>query len=373
MKKIVTLPALGVLCIAFSCSENKEITSQESYPVIKPIIKDTLMQSTYVADIQAHQFVEIRARVNGYLEKIHIEEGSFVKKGQLLFSISSQIYSQAVRTAQAMLNTAQTELKIFEQEFQNINLLFEKNIVSKAELEIAQLKVQSAEAKLEESKSNLAKAEIELSFAEIRAPFDGYINRFNLKAGSLISEGDLLTSLTDNSQIFAYFNVSEKDYFNYINSDSSHQLKQVNLVLADNSLFAQNGMIETTDCMVDQNTGCIGFRARFNNPDYKIKHGASAKIVVYKKYENAVIIPQKSTFEIQDKNFVYIINDQNEIELRRINIVHRLSRFFIVNDGIKPDDIILYEGIQLVREGDKIKFELLTSSQVLSEAHSQFN
>lgn len=367
MKNYIHLSRICVMLCLLSCAEEQKSETIETYPIVHPIVQDTLVNLEYVADIQATQYIDIRARVEGYMEKIYVEEGSFVKKGQLLFSISSQGFRQEVLSAKAALKIIETDLKIANQELKNIRLLFEKNIISKAELEKAELNVESLEAQVEQAKSEVTQAEIELSYSEIHAPFDGFINRIPLKTGSLVSEGDLLTSLSDNREIFAYFNVSERDYFNFIQSDTSRQLRTVNLLLADNSIHATEGNIETIDGVIDQNTGSIGFRARFSNPDYKIKHGASAKIRVYQHHKNALLIPQKSTFEIQDKLYVYVIDEQNKVQLRNVQIAYRMPQFFIVETGLSESDKILYEGIQLVREGEIIHTELLNGSDVMKQ------
>ena len=202
MKKIIVLSGLIALVCLTSCTSKKEEKEEvEKFTVTNPVKIDTSFTKEYVSQIKSVRNIELRAQEKGFLQNIYVDEGQFVKKGQLLFKIMPNMY-------QSELLKAQAEQKSAEIELQNSKLLADKNIVSKNELSVAQAKLQSARAEV-----SLAK--LHLSFTEIRAPFDGTIDRIPLKLGSLIDEGELLTSLSDNSQMFAYFNVSEPEYISY--------------------------------------------------------------------------------------------------------------------------------------------------------------
>jgi membrane fusion protein (multidrug efflux system) len=225
-----------------ACSTDKETNNtEEKFPVTNPIVIDTIYTQEYVADIQSVQNVELRSRVKGFVEAIHVDEGKPVKAGQLLFSISSKEYKEALIKAKASLKSAIAEAKAAELDVKNIQTLVDKNVVSKTELEMAQSKLDAANAKIDEAKSDESNAALNLSFTEIKAPFDGIINRIPNKMGSLIDEGTLLTSISDNKEVFAYFNVSEKEYLDFISIKASEEKNQVSLVLANNQLHKQNG------------------------------------------------------------------------------------------------------------------------------------
>ncbi|MDO9155653.1 MAG: efflux RND transporter periplasmic adaptor subunit, partial [Sediminibacterium sp.] len=190
----------------------------------------------------------------------------------------------------------------------------------------------------------------------IRAPFDGIIDRIPLKMGSLIDPGALLTTISDVHNVFAYFNISENEYLQYRKAVSKglKEDRPVNLVLADGTQYGYTGKIETSDGEFNENTGAIAFRARFPNPNKLLKHGASGKARLTTSVENAIIIPQKATFEIQDKTFVFIVDKDNIIQMRAFKPGRRVAQYYIVEAGLKPGEHIVYEGVQSIRQGTKI-------------------
>lgn len=364
----------GLILLGFttSCSEkNSENTEPEEFKVFTPLLTDTTAYEDYVCDIMSVNNVEIRTRVKGYIESVNTDEGKFVKKGQLLFKISSQEYKEELLKSRAVLKSAQADMKQAEIDLSNVLQLADKQIVSKTEVEMAKAKVDAAKAKVEEAQSLEYSAKLRLSLCDITAPFDGFVDRFPNKIGSLVDEGTLVTTLSDNNEVFAYFNVSERDYLDFMkNLKLGAKTSEVELVLANGELYEHRGLIETIDGQFDNETGTIAFRARFKNPDRLLKHGASGKIRLERKIKNALIIPQKSTFEIQDKIYVYVINDKNVLEARNIRIALRLPNIYIVESGISKKDKILLEGIQLVREGVVIKPMTTDINKVLEEFRS---
>jgi len=371
MNKIL-LGGVAILALFSACQENEdEVPEPVAFKVFNPLVKDTVAYEDYVCDITSVNNVEIRTRVKGYIESIHTDEGKFVKKGQLLFKISSQEYKEELLKAKAVLKSAQADLKGAEIDFNNVSQLSEKQIVSKTEVEMAKAKKDAAKAKVEEAQSLEYSAQLKLSLCDIKAPFDGFVDRIPNKIGSLVDEGTLVTTLSDNNEIFAYFNVSERDYLDFMkNQKLGNKTDVVELVLANNDLYDQKGIIETTDGQFDNETGTIAFRARFKNPDRLLKHGSSGKIRLERKIKNAIIIPQKSTFEIQDKIYVYVVNANNELEARNIQILLRLPNVYVINQGISKNDVVLLEGIQLVRAGQKIIPTKTDVLQVLNELNS---
>lgn len=354
----VTLPQLFFT----SCTENKAAdTVREKYLVTNPAAMDTCVKSEYVADIHSLKNVEMRARVKGYLDKILVDEGQSVKQGQILFSISQQEYTEELVKAKANLKSAIADAKAAELDVQNEQILVNKNVVSKAELEMAQSKLEAANAKVEEARSDVSSAELNLSYTEIKAPFDGVIDRIPNKTGSLIDEGTLLTTISDNNQIFAYFNVSEQEYLNFSKQNND---QEVQLILANDEMYPLKGKIETVESEIDKGTGNLAFRARFENPNHILKNGSSGKVILKKEIKNALLVPQKCVFEVQDKNYVYVVGSDNVVQIRSITPQYRLTNYYIVESGLSVSDKIIYEGIQLVKEGDKISAQEISFSEV---------
>jgi RND family efflux transporter MFP subunit len=368
MKKTFTI-LLGIGIFAVSCTSEKNQEEIEKYPVTSAIVIDTNTFVDYVAEIKAVQNVEIRAKAEGYLEKIHIDEGQLVQAGQLLFSVNNREYAETLAKNKALLKIAQAEAKSAELELQNTKTLVDKNVVSNIELEFAKNKLQIAKARVEEAQAEEAHAKQMLSYTEIRAPFAGTINRLPQKMGSLVEEGTLLTTLTQNNEVFAYFDVSEKEYLDFMSklTKGNQKEREVQLILANGSTHSQKGSIETMDGEIDERTGNIAFRARFTNPDKILKHGASGKIRIEKAFKNALVIPQKSTFEIQDRLFVYVVGKDNKVKTRQIHVESRIPHLYILEKGVSTNERFVYEGIQTVNEGMEIKAHKVSMKQIIKD------
>ncbi|MGR8940351.1 MAG: efflux RND transporter periplasmic adaptor subunit [Gammaproteobacteria bacterium] len=336
-----------------SCSSKNETDTVDSHQVVSPIVKDVTYSNEYVAEIHSVKNVEIRSKVKGYIEKNYVDEGQAVKKGQMLFELSTLEFEKELQKADAVYKNAIADLKAAEVELNNVKLLVAKNIVSKTELHVTQAKVEAMKADVEEARANKDKAALHIAFAHIKAPFDGVINRIPNKVGSLIQEGDMLTTISDNREVFAYFHLSEIDYLNYITTEDK-DIKTVSLKLANNALYGHEGKIETIESEFDRSTGNIAFRARFPNPEAILKHGANGKVVVKKQLKNALLIPQKSTFEIQDKLYVFVANQEDVLEQRNIISKMRFHDFYVVDAGLSENERILFEGAENERDGNKI-------------------
>ncbi|MDD5462322.1 MAG: efflux RND transporter periplasmic adaptor subunit [Methylococcales bacterium] len=346
---------LALCLFTASCTPKKEADKKVyTYEVVSPIVKDTSYTSEYVAEIQSVRYVEIRSKIKGFIEKNYVDEGQSVKKGQLLFTLTFSELEKELQKVNANYKATLADLKASEVELNNIMHLVEKNIVSKPELDVLQAKVNALKAKVEEAQAHKDQVALHLSFAQIKAPYDGVINRIPHKMGSLVEEGDMLTSISDNHEIFAYFNLSEIDYLNYINS-AEKKTKIVRLKLANSEIYPHQGKIETIESEFDRETGNIAFRARFPNPDAILKHGANGKIIIDKTLKNALIIPQKSTFEIQDKLYVFVVNEDNILKQRNIIPKMRFRDFYAVESGLSKDDKIVFEGVENAKDGAKIE------------------
>ena len=368
-----SLITFGLFAFLMAChSKAKEINQEkEKFQVISPIQLDTFYTREFVAEIQSVENVELRARVRGFIEKIHVDEGKPVIAGQLLFTISSKEFHEELLKANAQLKNAQAELIMAEVEGKNTKTLVDKNIISKSELDLSKAKVEAIQAKIDEANSAIAVAHIKISFTEVRAPFSGVINRIPNKAGSLVDEGALLTSISNNKEIFAYFNLSEKEYLEFLGKKNMNGPLVVTLQLADNRLFNHQGRVETTESEIDKTTGNIAFRARFPNPELLLKHGATAKILLTENLKGVLAIPQKSTFDIQDRTYVYALDKNNKISMRPIVPKLRLEQLYLIESGIDSSDRIIYEGIQQVNEGDVIDPEMLSMKSILTKLSVQ--
>jgi membrane fusion protein (multidrug efflux system) len=348
---VITIAIVG--CHANGSTEVKT-NNAPSYPVVTLQVKDTTLQQGYVTDIEAIRNVEIRAKVTGYIDKILVDEGQEVKKGQPLFLINDAEYGVQLSKTKAGVASAMAELKAAELEQKRVKTLVDKNVLAKSEFELAEVKINAAQARVSEARSMQDEAQIKLGHTYIRAPFSGIINRIPLKLGSLVNEGTLLTTVSDQQAVYAYFNVSENEYLKYAAKKHDAAKQVVALTLSDGSAYPYAGEVETMDGEFDENTGSIAFRAKFPNPNKLLKHGASGKVYITTDVKNALIIPQKAVFEIQDKNFVFVVDKNNTVKMKSFVPSTRIDEFIIVQSGLAVGENIVYEGVQNIREGIRI-------------------
>lgn len=353
---------IGGSALLAGCGQGKAEAETEAAPAVAlPVMRlaphDTVLTREYVADVQAVRNVELRARVKGFLEKIYVDEGQRVKKGQPLFRITDTEYRTRLDRLRAGRSDANAQAQVATLELERVRMLTRENIISKTELDVALAKLRSAQARVKEAGSGESNAALMLSYTLVRAPFDGVVNREPLKVGSLVDDGTLLTTVTDARDIFAYFNVSEAEYLEYIKTrdqDSARATNQVRLVLADGSLYAPPGKIETVESQFKAGTGAIAFRARFANHKSLLKHGATGKVRLANTVADALLVPQKAVFEQQDKNYVYVVDAQGTVRQRNFVPQSRLDAFYVVKSGLKAGDTIVCEGIQDLRDGERI-------------------
>ena len=350
------------------CNQGNATISQERLPELDVMTlkgKDVTIPRDYICEISGVEYVEIHARIQGYLEDIYVDEGQLVKKGDPLFRISSHTYSEMVTKAEAALQRAIAEAKTKSLEVDRIGLMVEKNVISKTELDVAISQKDAVESGVKEARAVLENARINLNYTFIRAPFDGILDRIPFKKGSLINTGTLLTSISNIEQVFAYFQMSEPEYLRLLGKEAkarefkkNHQA--VSLILADGSEYPYEGRIETMAGDFDQATGSIAIRARFPNPDRTLKHGSTGKLLLTKTWPDALLIPQASTFAIQDKNYVYVLDEKNVAHVRNFSSLGRYEKYFVVN-GLKEGDRVVTEGLQQLREGTAIKPRLIAA------------
>jgi len=356
MKRILMLVSSCALLYNTSCTPSKGEEKKEEavrLSVTSPIKMDTTITDEYVCQIHAINHIELRAQEKGYLEKIFVDEGQHVKKGQLLFRIMPKLYEAEQEKAQAEVNFASIEYK-------NTASLADRNVVAPSELAMAK-------AKLDKAKAELALANVHLQFTEIRAPFDGIIDRFHVRLGSLVEEGELLTELSDNSKMWVYYNVPEAEYLDYKTSENKADDQKVSLLMANNKVFNHPGEVETIIASFNNETGNIPFRAVFPNPDGLLRHGETGNIQMAVPLQNALIIPQKATFEVLEKKYVYVVDKNNQIKSREVTIGAELPHIYVVQSGLTENDRILLEGLRLVRENEKIQSKFIAPDKVISQ------
>lgn len=353
MKKISIFIGLMAALCTIGCNSHKEEKKEErTFQVTNPIAMDTSIVKEYVCQIHSIRHIELRAMEKGYLQKINVDEGQKVKKGQLMFQIMPNIYQAELQKAKAEGNSASIE-------FQNTKLLADSKVVSANELALSK-------AKLDKAKAEVQLAQTHLGFTSVRAPFDGIMDHLLAREGSILEEGELLTSLSDNSKMWVYFNVPEAEYLNYIVSADKNKKQKVNLLLANNTVFNQPGIVETIEGEFNNETGNIAFRATFPNPQGILRHGETGNILMTIPLKKVMLIPQKTTFEVLDKRYVFVIDKNGIVRQREITIGATLENLFVVKKGLDVNDHILLDGLRLVKNNEKVKYNVENAKKVLS-------
>jgi membrane fusion protein (multidrug efflux system) len=353
-KASVILGLSAVLLLSGCYKAEPEIKEETpKLAVTTPLREDTEVVKEYVCQIHAIRHIEVRALERGYLQNIFVDEGKGVSQGQPMFKIMPNIYQAELLKAKAEANTVNIE-------YLNTKGLADKKIVSLNELALAK-------AKLDKANAEVKLAETHLGFTDIKAPFDGIMDHLDVRTGSLLEEGTLLTTLSDISKLWVYFNVPESEYLDYKMHKQGNTPAKVQLRMANGQIYNQTGIIETIEADFDNTAGNIEFRATFLNPDKLLRHGETGTILMEKPYKNALLIPQKATFEILDKTYVYVVNPDGKLEQRLITIEASVPHLFILKDGLKEDDKVLLDGLRKVHAGQKIETDFRPPEKVRSE------
>lgn len=353
MQRILMVIGLcGLLCSAGCGARKEEKENETKFSVTSPARMDTSITKNYVCQIRSIQHIELRAMEKGYLQQIFVDEGQFVKEGQRMFQIMPRLYNAELQKAQAEANFAEIEYK-------NTESLASRNIVAPNELAMAK-------AKLDKANAELALAKVHLDFTEIKAPFDGFMDRFHVRLGSLVDEGELLTSLSDNSKMWVYFNVPEAEYLEYASNVKGKDKTKVNLMMANSRMFNYEGIVETIEADFNNETGNIAFRATFPNPEGLLRHGETGNVLLKVPIKDGVLIPQKTTFEVLDKKYVYVVDENNVVRSRLITVGAEMPHIFVVTGGLAENDKILLEGLRRVRENQKIDYDFVEPATALS-------
>lgn len=342
MSRIIVFGSLCISLFLVGCGAHEEAKEEGvKFSVTSPLRRDTMIIKDYVCQIRAIQHIELRALERGYLQDIFVDEGKFVRRGQLMFQVMPLMYK-------AELQKAEAEAKFAEIEYLNTKQLADSNVVSQNELALAK-------AKFDKAKAEVALAQVHLTFTEIRAPFDGIMDRFQVRLGSLVDEGDLLTTLSDNSKMWVYFNVPEAEYLNYRMNAKRDSLTKVNLLMANNLLFDYTGVVQTIEADFNNETGNIAFRATFPNPKGLLRHGETGNVQMTVPLKNALLIPQKATFEILEKKYVFVVDKDNVVHQKEVMIEAEMPDLYIIKEGITEEEKIVLEGIRKVKDKDKLE------------------
>ena len=314
----------------------------------------------YPAAIQGAVDIDVRPQVSGYLQSVLVNEGAYVTAGQTLFKINENPYREALNNAKASLHAAEAAILNAQLEVDKLTPLVQNKVVSDIQLKTAKTAYKIAQANAEQAKANVASAQINLGYTNVKATVSGYIGRIPKKQGSLVSPTDqaALTQLSDIHEVHVYFSLAEND-FNSFNTnypgkspaDRIKQLPAVELVLADNSTYPVKGKIDMIDGQFDKNTGAITLRASFPNANGVLRSGNTGKIRLGLLHNDAILVPQSATVEMQDKVFVFTLGDSSKVKKQAISIVGKAGENYLVKDGVKAGDQIVLSGVDKLQEG----------------------
>lgn len=382
MNKQSFLGILAASILITSCGKKDKSAEAGAAPQIKEYKTVTIqpesatLNSDFPASIQGQQNIEIRPRVEGYIDKIYVDEGAVVKAGQPLFKISAPEYEQQVRTATASIKSAQAELSAAKLAVNKVKPLVEKGIISKYDLESAQYTYESAMASVAQANAALVNAKTNLGYTTVTSPVSGVVGSIPFRLGSLVSSNtaEPMTTVSSIGNVYAYFAMNEKTLLNFT-KDAGGSLNQkiksmpaVSLLLSDGSAYDLKGNIETVNGLINTETGTVNVRARFPNPKGIIRSGSSTTVRIPKEVKDGIIVPQSATFELQDKMFVVTVGKDKKTKNVNITVLENAAgNYFVVTSGLKAGDEIVLEGVASLKEGTEIKANNQSSATVYAD------
>jgi membrane fusion protein (multidrug efflux system) len=343
-------------------------------PVYTVITSPATTYQEFPTALEGKNNVEIRSQVDGYLDKIYVEEGAYVRAGQPLFKIDSRAYGEQMNMATANLQVANANIQKAKVEVDRLQPLVAAKVVSDVQLRTAKANYAAAVAAASQAKASVGGARINVGFTTITAPVSGYIGRIPHKKGSLISRTDPnpLTLLSDISEIYAYFSLSELDFIGFQNKYAGATLQEklknmpmVELVIADNSIYSEKGKMSIVDGQFDKTTGAISVRAVFPNANGTLRTGNTGRVRMPQLISNALVVPQESTFEIQDKTYVYVVGKDQKVTSKPIKISGKTENYYFVSEGLQPGEKIVYVGLGNLKDGASIKPKVISSDSLL--------
>ena len=378
MKRITFLfIILSIIEVLFGCAEKQPVTAALP-PSVEVITIGTASATTgqdYSASLHGKVDVEIRPQVDGSLEKVYVDEGAYVNAGQPLFKINDQPYREQLNNASASLQAAEAAITNTQLEIDKLTPLVQNKVVSDYLLKVAVAANKIALANASQAKAVVASAKINLGYTLVKAPVSGLIGRLPKKQGSLVSHADPepLTQLSDVHEIYAYFSLGESDFIlfksqyegNTLN-DKIKKLPAVSLVLADNTIYPYPGKIDMVDGQFDKNTGAITLRATFPNAQSLLRSGNTGKVRLLQQRNDAILVPQSATVEVQDKVFVYAVGDSNKVNKQPLQISGKSGTDYIIKEGLKSGDRIVFSGLDHLVEGTVVSPEIVKGNPLLT-------
>lgn len=369
---------LSSVLLIFSCKGNKDAKATEpagtgasapnvikDYPVITITPRTTTLNSDYPATIQGQQNIEIRPKIDGYMERMYVDEGATVRKGQLLFRIRAPQYEQEVRTAEANIKIAQADVDAAQMEVNKVRPLVEKDIISRYELESAQYTLEAKQAALAQARAALANARTNLSYTFITSPVNGVVGTLPYRIGSLVSSNTTqpLTTVSNIGNIYAYFSINEKQALDFTKNTKGATIQArvktippVTLILSNGTEFPQKGRIETASGLINTETGSVSVRATFPNPGNIVRSGSSGIVRIPRTIDSALLVPQKATYEVQGKKFVYVVESTGTVRSAEIKVMDNSNgQYFVVQEGLHPNERIVLEGVAGLKDGTPVK------------------
>lgn len=348
-----------------SCGADQvaNVASAPAYNCAKVDTSSTVVYTDFASEIKGEQVVEIRSRVSGYLDKICVREGSKVRKGEALFVIDQRDLVQSCNAAEANVNAAKAQVANAELEVRKLTPLVEKGIISVYELDNAKSNLTAAKASLQFAESNFNNAKINLGYATITSPVDGVIGRIVVREGTLVSPSlvDPLATVSSDGNVSAYFSLDEKSMLDLAMQvkgdnleDGVSNMPKCNLILANGQQYELEGDLELASGLVDMTTGSMQFKANFKNPKGILRSGSSGVVRLNTPLHGVILVPQKATFEMQDRKMVYMVGDSNKIEAKVVDLAGQSGENYVVKGGLKTGDVIMVEGLDFVKNGQTI-------------------
>jgi membrane fusion protein (multidrug efflux system) len=348
-----------------------------SFPVFKVSPRNATLNSDYPATLQGQQNIEIRPKIDGYIDHIYIDEGSVVKKGQVLFRINAPQYAQDVNNSAAAVSSAEADVNSAQLQVNKTKPLVEKDIISHYELESAQLTLQARRAALKQAKANLANSRTNLGYTTVTSPVNGVVGTIPYKLGSLINSNTAqpLTTVSNIGNIYAYFSLNEKQLLDFARHYEGRTLEaklsklpEVSLVLSDGSNYPEKGRVETIAGLINTQTGSASFRASFPNPMRLIRSGGSATVRIPQNLKDVIVIPQKATYELQGKRFVFVVDGSGKVKNTEIQIMDLATgQYYVVTNGLKAGDTVILEGTSNLQDGTSVKPDMQADSKVYQD------
>lgn len=374
MNKQSFLSILAASVIIVSCGKKNDQSAQaggapqvKEYKTLTLEPKTATLYTDFPATIQGQQNIEIRPRVEGYIDKIFVDEGAVVKTGQPLFKISAPEYEQEVRTASASIKSAQASVSAAKLAVNKVKPLVEKGIISKYDLESAQYNYESAMATLAQANAALVNAKTNLGYTTVTSPVNGVVGSIPFRLGSLVSSNtaDPLTTVSSIGNVYAYFALNEKKLLDFTQSTASpgttlaqkiKSMPEVSLLLSDGTMYPEKGRVETVNGLINTETGSVTFRARFANPRSVIRSGSSTTVRIPNEVVEKILIPQSATFELQDKIFAVTVGKDGKTKNVNITVLDNTAgNYYVVTSGLKTGDQIVLEGVASLKDGSEIK------------------